>query len=112
MRIDELTDQEQFVLVVLAKQVVWADREFSPVEGLHLRELANAVGKARWHDFAGRMRREVTDRDDISELVQGIDRPEAQKAIHTTLVKIAAADDIADEEREILSWVEQAWGLT
>ena len=111
MTLTDLLENERLALVYLSKQLIWADREFSKVVTILLREMATAMGNKTWTELTRSLKDRLKSEQDVMDLVHGVERPEARTLIHTTLHKLAESDGLVEAEKEILDWVAKAWEI-
>ena len=111
MTLTDLLEDERLALVYLSKQMIWADREFSNVETILLREMASAIGNKTWTELTRSLKDRLKNEQDVMDLVQGVQRPEARRLIHNTLRKFAESDGMSKTEKELLDWVAKAWEI-
>lgn len=111
MELADLETDEQVALLSLIVQMIGADEGRSPEEMQEFREIADEMGRKAFDDALQLALKQGATRDDALALAGRVERPAAREIMHTVLVDLAAADFIADEERELIRAVAGLWGI-
>ena len=111
MTIDDLQDDERIALGGLVRMMIRSDGDFTEAE----EETVNAVGE-RLLGGPGAMWRLISasaqacpDDAAIRAAADTVTRPEARTLIRDVLSEIAAGDEVSDEERALLAWLDERW---
>lgn len=111
MELSQLTHDEVFVLVGFMRVVIQADGEFSTAEREHVAIVRTALGTDRFTQAMLEATEAFSDNDALKRATKAITRPEARRAIHDVLVKVAESDSMTPEEEKPLRWIESWWDL-
>lgn len=112
MELQDLTPEERVGLAALVVQMLDADNDLSPEEMQEYREIADEMGPAEFQAaYQEATTRGATERAVALELAGAIERPAVRELVHTILVDLAAADFVAEEERELIRTVAKMWGI-
>ena len=112
MRIQDLDDAERIALGGLLRLMIRSDGDFSEEE----EETVNQLGERHLGEPGGVWRlisasaQACPSDDEIRAAAQKVERGEARTLITSILEEVAAGDEVSDEERELLSWLGDAWG--
>ena len=112
MTLDDLDATERLAFGGLARMMVRSDGSFSEAEEARIEEVAADIGGIGlfWRLVSASAQEHVDDEDKIRETVEQVTRPEARTLIRDIIQKIAEAEGIEDGERELLDWLDEAWG--
>ena len=111
MKLTDLDEDERLALVALMRGIVLADGDVSDDEAKVLPGVAEAMGKAAYHEAFAVVGQRFSDEDGLKEFLRGIGRQEARELIYRTLSELASVDGVSPTERYHLEWLEGAWGV-
>lgn len=111
MELTELDSEERVVLLSLIIQLVGAVEGKTPEEIEELGAISDEMGKSAFQEALAEAQRRDPTRDQALALAEGVQRPEVRELMHTILFDLAAADFIAEEEREWIKAVADRWGI-
>jgi uncharacterized tellurite resistance protein B-like protein len=111
MELFQLTHEETLVLVGFMRVIIQADGEFSSSERDHVAIVRMALGEDRFHGAMVEAAERFPDNEALKAATKAIARPEARRAIHDVLVKVAESDRVTPEEDKPLRWLESWWDL-
>jgi len=112
MTLTDLTDDELITFISLARIVIRADLEFSEDEEYTLEAIGEQVGAARWKSIVAHAMTEVTSRDAAMAAAAAVSTPEARRAIHEGLTKLATSDEMVPAEQAVLDELTKLWRQT
>jgi hypothetical protein len=111
MRLSELDEHEQRVLIGLVKLVVHADQVVSAEERAALAEMQRDLGAAVWNQRVHEASERFPTIDRLEEAARAVQRPVARHRIHGALAALAGSDELIEAEEHVLRWIDQEWGL-
>ncbi|MBT3218023.1 MAG: hypothetical protein HN348_02950 [Proteobacteria bacterium] len=111
MKIDELTRDEQLVLIGLVRLVMRADKKLSDLESHAAAELCRVMGSDLFYGLAAVARKRFRTPEDIQHVLGTVTRREAQKLIVEKMEWIASIDGKVPAEEELLVRVRAAWEI-
>lgn len=111
MEINELTPDEELVLLGLLREIVQADGEYTPQEQAAVDRVRSALGPARFDQAILKAQDRFTSRAELKEQARAVERPEARRAIYDLLVTVAASDGVAESEEAPLVWLASWWEM-
>lgn len=109
--IQDLTDEEQQMLVGLLMIAVNADLDYTPEETDALIKVGDRLGRDRFIAASAALRERLPTPDAILGAVPSVERAPARALIYELVEEICAADGIADQERKLLDRLIAAWDL-
>ena len=111
MEYNELTSEERLLLVVLLELVIKADQAYSDQEDSELKRIAAMIGEAQFKAAIQEADRRFSSGDDLRQLAQTIQRPEARELILATIQELAVVDEVSIEEMQLVNWLADLWDL-
>jgi uncharacterized tellurite resistance protein B-like protein len=111
MRIGELTDDERFALIALAKLVVRADHDLSHEEADELRKIAAEMGAELFLQTTREAQQRFKSVTDVKLQAERVLRPDARRLIFDYLYELASPGNVVEEERKVLRWLAGLWQL-
>jgi hypothetical protein len=105
---NDLTPEEDLVLLGLMREIIQADGNYSEAEQREVGKLKSEMGDARF-DRAVEGAKGFSSRGELKELAKTISRGAAQKAIFERLHALASADGISKNEEKPLEWLVHLW---
>ncbi len=109
IELNELTSDEELVLIGLLKAVIQADRQLSLEEDEQLERVARAVGEQRFRERVSEARRAFSTLDDIKRHALRLQRQPARQLIFNMVQEMAKQDGLIPEEEEVLAWLAESW---
>jgi hypothetical protein len=109
MQLTDLDSDEQLALVAMSRVVARADGAVSPTEGKAIKEIAVALGEGRFRELFAQAAELFPDEAQLRPFLQAIERREARELIFDTILGLAAADEITEQEGPIVAWLEEIW---
>lgn len=122
-----LSHQELLALAALLRTVVLADRVVGGAEldaldrvgdqvalgspSAATDEEPTAMGSIEFRQIFGEASAALPDDEAVRAAAAAVTRPAARGALYSMVLEVAAADGIAEAEREILVWLEELWAL-
>lgn len=110
MKVDQLSEAEQAVLLSLVGLVARADGTITEDELGVLQQLREDIGPGRF-EKARDAAAELDGGDAILKAAANVTRPEARSTIYEIVVDTAAPDMISEVEAEVLRRLAELWGL-
>lgn len=110
MKVHELSEAEQAVLLSLVGLVARADGTITDAELGVLQQLREEIGPGRF-EKARDAAAALDGGDAILEQAAQVTRPEARKAIYDIVVDTAAPDTIDESEADLLRKLASIWGV-
>lgn len=111
VNLDDLTPDEDMVLVGLVREVVQADGEFSAAEKRETAAVRTAMGDSRFAAAAERIRQDCPTRAALKEAAKMMSRQEARETIFAVLQQIAYVDGVDEAEEKPLRWLASWWHM-
>ena len=111
MKIEELTRDEQLVLIGLVRLVMRADSKLSDLESHAAADLCRQMGSDLFYGLAAVARKRFRTPEDIQHVLGTVHRTEAQKLIIDKMEWIAAIDGKVPAEEDLLKRVRTAWNM-
>jgi uncharacterized tellurite resistance protein B-like protein len=111
MEIADLEGDERLALVCLSRTVARADGTVSPTEGNAIKKIAAALGEASFRGLFAQAAEYFPDEASLRPFLATIERQEARALIFQTILDLAAADQISEEEGPLLAWLEETWKI-
>jgi len=94
-------------LVAIAR----ADGTITPLEGRAIAAMAAELGEATYRKLFAQAAASFPDQAALKEFVAGIERPEARALIYESILALAAADSISEEEEPLMAWLQETWQI-
>lgn len=107
--LNELSEDEQVVLMGLLREVVQADGDYTDAERSEVSILQQELGDDAFLKSMKAAQEKFTSRDKLVEAARLVTRPEAQRAIMNRLIQMAAVDGFDDAEEKPLRWLGREW---
>jgi len=111
MQLTDLEPDERLALVSLSRVVAHADGAVSPTEGRAIKRVAGALGEATFRELFSQAVEYFPDEAALRPFLATIERQEARALIFQTILELAAADEISDEEAPLVAWLEETWKI-
>jgi hypothetical protein len=111
MQLTDLDSDERLALVSLSRVIARADGAVSPTEGRMIKRIAVALGEAAFRDLFAQAASLFPDEAQLRPFLATIERQEARGLIFQTILDLAAADEISDEEGPLMAWLEETWKI-
>lgn len=109
MDVHELTQDEQNVLVAVARHLVLIDDEVSDSELYDMIRLGYRMGKEEFKEALRVTEDFHTDAPKVLEFARAVTRLQAQVRIEEELTRIAAGDGIHDDEADFITRLRMTW---
>jgi|GEM_PF-1494305 len=105
----ELNDHERVTLVALLRASVFSDGDVSEEEHEQIQAVASEMGQEAFD--AASIRAEEMGRNvrELCDLIEKVERKEAQELIYAALLSAAAKDSVDGGEADILEFIETNW---
>ena len=111
MHLNELLPEESLALVALSRAIARADGAITPLEGQAIAVMAAELGEATYRKLFAKAAESFPDLAALKEFLAGIERPEARSMIYESILALAAADSISEEEEALIAWLQEAWEI-
>jgi len=111
MQPKDLDSDERLALVALTRVVARADGAVSASEGQAIKRIAGALGEATFRELFAQAAELFPDEAQLRPFLQTIERQEARTLIFDTILALSVADEIAEQEGELLAWLEETWKI-
>jgi len=111
MRLIDLLPEESLALVALSRAIARADGTITPLEGRAIAAMAAELGEATYRKLFAQAAASFPDQAALKEFVAGIERPEARALIYESILALAAADSISEEEEPLMAWLQETWQI-
>jgi hypothetical protein len=109
MKLADLDADETLALVALIKAIVLTDRNVSAQEAESLPPLIEQIGEDRYRRSYTVAKDRLADDASLKAFLGAIRRPEAQRLIYDTILRLARADGLHADEGKLLDWVFSTW---
>lgn len=122
-----LSRQELLALAALLRTMVLADKVVGGAEldaldrvgdkialgspSAATREDVRALGSIEFRQIFGEASVALPTIEAVRAAAEAITRPAAREVLYSQVLDVAAADGIAEAERELLDWLEELWSL-
>jgi hypothetical protein len=111
MKLDQLTDDEETVLLGWMREIVQTDDDYSEEERAEVARLKGLIGDERFERAIARAKARFPTRAALKEAAKEITRPEARRAMYDYLRTLAESDELLPEEEKPLRWLASWWKL-
>jgi hypothetical protein len=111
MQLTDLDSDERLALVALGRVVVRADGTVSPTEGKAIKTIAAALGEAAFRELFAQAAELFPGEGQLRPFLATVERQGARELIFDTILTLAAADEISEEEGPLLAWLEETWKI-
>jgi uncharacterized tellurite resistance protein B-like protein len=111
MQLIDLLPEESLALVALSRTIARADGAISPLEGRAIGLLAAELGEATFRKMFAKAAESFRDQAALRGFLATIERPEARALIYESILALAAADSISEEEEALLAWLHETWKI-
>lgn len=107
----DLTRDELLVLAATLRVMMMADAEVTSEEVRAVADIGHklGLGEAEWEALWDEGTRTYPNADAVREGAGRLKRPAAREAVYELLYELADADSIADEEWDLLEWLDETW---
>ena len=85
--------------MALSRAIARADGAITPLEGRAIAVIAAELGEATYRKLFAKAADSFPDQATLKEFLASIERPEARSLIYESILALAAADSISEEER-------------
>ena len=108
---DELTRDELLVLAATLRVMMMADAKVTSEEVRAAADIGRklGLGEAEWEALWNEGTRAYPNADAVRKGAGQLKRVAAREAVYELLYELADADSIADEEWDILEWLDETW---
>lgn len=111
MRLDDLQSDEKLALGGLLRLMIRSDGDFTEKEEEAVNRAGERLGaEAGLWRLISQSAQDCPEDADIRAAVAKVVRPEARSLIRSAAKEVAEGDSLADSERELLAWLDSAWG--
>ena len=111
MHLSDLLPEESLALVALSRAVARADGAVTPLEGEAIAIMAAELGEATYRRLFAKAAESFPDEAALKKFLAGIERPEARALIYESILALAAADSISEEEESLMGWLQETWEI-
>ena len=111
MNLNDLLPEESLALVALSRAVARADGAVTPLEGEAIAGMAAELGEATYRKLFAQAAASFPDEAALKKFLARIERPEARALIYESVLAVAAADAISEEEESLMVWLQEAWEI-
>jgi uncharacterized tellurite resistance protein B-like protein len=111
MHLSDLLPDESLALVALSRAVARADGAISQLEGEALAIMAAEIGEATYRRLFAKAAESFPDEAALKKFLVSIERQEARALIYESILGIAGADAISEEEEALMGWLQEAWKI-
>ena len=111
MQLIDLLPDESLALVALSRAVARADGAISPLEGRAIALMAAELGEATYRKLFARAAASFPDEAALKPFLASIERPEARSLIYESILALAAADSISEDEESLMAWLQETWEI-
>ena len=111
MHLIDLLPEESLALVALSRAIARADGAITPLEGRAIAVIAAELGEATYRRLFARAAESFPDQAALEEFLASIERPEARSLIYESILALAAADSISEEEEALMVWLQETWEI-
>lgn len=112
MSIDNLTPEEDAILMGLARIVVQADHDYSDAEREQVVGLRNELGESRFVAAIEDARVRYGELTALKQAAKTILDAEKRRAIFSRLERLAECDGVTESEDKPLRWLASWWELS
>ena len=111
MHLIDLLPEETLALVALSRAVAHADGTISQLEGEAIAVMAAEIGEATYRKLFAKAAESFPDGAALKTFLVSIERAEARALIYESILALAGADSISEEEESLLGWLREAWKI-
>jgi len=111
MHLTDLLPDESLALVALSRAVAHADGAITQLEGEALAIMAAEIGEATYRRLFAKAAESFPDEAALKKFLASIERPEARSLIYESILALAGADSISEEEAALMGWLQEAWKI-
>jgi uncharacterized tellurite resistance protein B-like protein len=111
MQLIDLSPEESLALVALSRAIARADGTITPLEGRAIAAMAAELGEVTYRKLFAKAAESFPDQDALKAFVARIERPEARSLIYESILALAAADSISEEEEPLMVWLQETWDI-
>ena len=111
MPLIDLLPDESLALVALSRAIARADGTITPLEGRAIALIAAELGEATYRKLFAKAAESFPDQAALEAFLATIERPQARALIYETILALAAADSISEEEEPLIAWLHETWKI-
>jgi uncharacterized tellurite resistance protein B-like protein len=111
MHLNELLPEESLALVALSRAVARADGAVTALEGEAIAVMAAEIGEGTYRRLFAKAAESFPDEAALKRFLVSIARAEARALIYESILALAAADSISEEEESLMGWLQEAWEI-
>lgn len=111
MHLIDLLPEESLALVALSRAIARADGAISPLEGRAIAAIAAELGEATYRKLFVKAAELFPDQAALKEFLSRIERPDARTLIFESILALASADSISEEEEPLMVWLQETWEI-
>ena len=111
MQLINLLPEESLALVALSRAIARADGTITPLEGRAIAVMAAELGEATYRKLFAKAAESFPHQAALKEFLATIERPEARSLIFESILALAAADSISEEEEPLMVWLQETWEI-
>jgi|SRR5450631_2343988 len=111
MNLNDLLPEESLALVALSRAVARADGAVTPLEGRAIAVMAAELGEATYRRLFAKAAESFPDEAALKKFLARIERAEARVLIYESVLAVAAADAISEEEESLMGWLQETWEI-
>ena len=111
MQLIDLLPEESLALVALSRAIARADGAITPLEGRAIAVIATDLGEATYRKLFAKAAESFPDQAALKAFLASIERPEARALIYESILALAAADSISEEEEDLMVWLHETWNI-
>ena len=111
MHLNDLLPDESLALVALTRAVARADGAVTQLEGEAIAIMAAELGEATYRRLFAKAAEAFPDEGALKTFLVSIERAEARALIYESVLAVAAADAISEEEEGLMGWLQEAWEI-
>lgn len=107
----ELTRDELIVVAGVLRVMMMADAKVTREEVQTVSEIGRrlGLGETEWEALWNEATRRLPSPTAVKEAAAKLERETAREAVYELLYQLAEADSIADEEWDLLEWLDETW---
>ena len=111
MQLIDLLPEESLALVALSRAIARADGAITPLEGRAIAVMAAELGEANYRKLFAKAAEAFPDQAALQGFLASIERPAARALIYESILALAAADSISEEEEPLMVWLHETWSI-
>jgi len=111
MNLNDLLPEESLALVALSRAVARADGAITALEGQAIAVIAAELGEATYRRLFAKAAESFPDEAALKKFLATIERPEARSLIYESILALAGADSISEEEESLMGWLQETWEI-